>query len=109
MSENEDKVFRDVFKLLTHLIERIFEEQRITREVLTRITEVRKSGATDRLDEATGERYQLWEAIRQLEQGVSSVVISQATQNSKIDEIRDWLMPRRVRFRKWWNIWKDSL
>lgn len=98
-------VIGDVFKLLTHLIERIFEEQRLLREILLADD---KSGATDRLNTATGERYQQWEAIRRLEGHMAEVVISSASQSQKIDEIRDWLMPRSVKFEKWWKFWKSK-
>jgi len=99
-------VVGDVLKILAHTIERIFEEQRLQREIL--LSQEVKSGATDRLDMATGERYQLWESIRRLEGYVSEVVIAQATQDRKIDEIRDWLMPRSVRLRKWFEFWKPK-
>ncbi len=99
--KNSPEVIGDVLKLLTYTIERIFEEQRLQREILLSID-------IKEVDPAAIERNQLWSAIRQLEENVAQVVISQATQNRMINEIRDWLMPRSVRFRKWWQIWRSK-
>lgn len=103
---NSPEIIGDVLKILAHTIERIFEEQRLQREIL--LSQEVKSGATDRLEQATYERHKLWESIRQLETNVAQVVVAQATQGRKIDEIRDWLMPRSLRFKKWWHFWKSK-